>query len=158
MKDSCMFGTIPLLEVVQQPIQVNLRLQKMSCTDCPYPKTWVWTPEPSLQHAQKLSYTQVRISLLENVLGLLQHVRSVLVLQVNLSPLKIISNDCPCPKTWGFQHVSETYLAILRGMIFPTFFFDTPPKNDENVKKSKNREHFIISVFKVGQGKNFLFL
>ena len=31
-------------------------------------------------------------------------------------------------------------------------------KNVENVKKSKNREHFIISVLKVGQGKNFLFL
>ena len=34
----------------------------------------------------------------------------------------------------------------------------TTLKNDENVKKSKNREHFIISVLKVGQGKNFLFL
>ena len=31
----------------------------------------------------------------------------------------------------------------------------TKLKNDENVKKSKNREHFIISVLKVGQGKNF---
>ena len=29
----------------------------------------------------------------------------------------------------------------------------TKLKNDENVKKSKNREHFIISVLKVGQGK-----
>ena len=29
----------------------------------------------------------------------------------------------------------------------------TKLKNVENVKKSKNREHFIISVFKVGQGK-----
>ena len=28
----------------------------------------------------------------------------------------------------------------------------------ENVKKFKNREHFIISVLKVGQGKKFLFL
>ena len=34
----------------------------------------------------------------------------------------------------------------------------TKLKNHENVKKSKNREHFIISVLKVGQGKNFLFL
>ena len=34
----------------------------------------------------------------------------------------------------------------------------TELKNVENVKKSKNREHFIISVLKVGQGKNFLFL
>ena len=117
-----MFGTIPLLEVVQQPIQVNLRLLEMSCTDCPYPKTWVWTPEPSLYHAQKLSYTQVRISLLGVVLGLLQLVRSVLVLvcisllevlldllqplhricglQVNLRCLKMISNDFLCPKTF----------------------------------------------------------
>ena len=34
----------------------------------------------------------------------------------------------------------------------------TKLKNVENVKKSKNREHFIISVLKVGQGKKFLFL
>ena len=31
-------------------------------------------------------------------------------------------------------------------------------KNVENMEKSKNEEHFIISVLKVGQGKNFLFL
>ena len=43
-------------------------------------------------------------------------------------------------------------------MIFPTHFLTPPPKNDENVKKSKNEEHFIISVFKVGQGKKILFL
>ena len=29
----------------------------------------------------------------------------------------------------------------------------TKLKNVENVKKSKNREHFILSVLKVGQGK-----
>ena len=34
----------------------------------------------------------------------------------------------------------------------------TKLKNVENVKKSKNREHFIISVLKVGQGKKILFL
>ena len=34
----------------------------------------------------------------------------------------------------------------------------TTLKNDENVKKSKNREHFIISVLKVGLGKKILFL
>ena len=34
----------------------------------------------------------------------------------------------------------------------------TKLKNNENVKKSKNREHFIISVLKVGQGKKNLFL
>ena len=34
----------------------------------------------------------------------------------------------------------------------------TKLKNVENVKKSKNREHFIISVLKVGQGKKNLFL
>ena len=34
----------------------------------------------------------------------------------------------------------------------------TELKNVENVKKSKNREHFIISVLKVGQGKKKLFL
>ena len=33
----------------------------------------------------------------------------------------------------------------------------TKLKNDENVKKSKNREHFIISVLKVGQGKKKYF-
>ena len=31
-------------------------------------------------------------------------------------------------------------------------------KNVENMEKSKNEEHFIISVLKVGQGKKFLFL
>ena len=34
----------------------------------------------------------------------------------------------------------------------------TELKKVENVKKSKNREHFIISVLKVGQGKKILFL
>ena len=34
----------------------------------------------------------------------------------------------------------------------------TELKKVENVKKSKNREHFIISVFKVGQGKKILFV
>ena len=33
----------------------------------------------------------------------------------------------------------------------------TELKNVENVKKSKNREHFIISVLKVGQGKKNYF-
>ena len=31
-------------------------------------------------------------------------------------------------------------------------------KNVENMEKSKNEEHFIISVLKVGQGKKNLFL
>ena len=31
-------------------------------------------------------------------------------------------------------------------------------KNVENMEKSKNEEHFIISVLKVGQGKTLLFL
>ena len=31
-------------------------------------------------------------------------------------------------------------------------------KNVENMEKSKNEEHFIISVLKVGQGKKILFL
>jgi len=42
-------------------------------------------------------FFQVTISLLEVVLGLLQ---SVLDLQVNMRPLKMVSNDCPRPKTW----------------------------------------------------------
>ena len=49
------------------------------------------------------------------------------------------------------------YLAILRGMIFPKYFL-TPPKNHEIGKKSKNGVHFILSVFKVGQGKKKYFL
>ena len=49
------------------------------------------------------------------------------------------------------------YLAILRGMIFPKYFL-TPPKNHEIGKKSKNGVHFILSVFKVGQGKKNYFL
>ena len=34
----------------------------------------------------------------------------------------------------------------------------TELKNVENVKKSKNREHFIISVLKVGQVKKNIFM
>ena len=54
------------------------------------------------------------------------------------------------------QSYKVTYLAILRGMIFLTYFL-TPPKNHENVEKSKNEEHFVISVLKVGQGKKNYF-
>ena len=52
------------------------------------------------------------------------------------------------------NHVSSlsrrkvTDFAILKGMIFPTYFL-TPPKNHEIGKKSKNGVHFISSVFKV---------
>ena len=33
------------------------------------------------------------------------------------------------------QSYKVTYLAILRGMIFPTYFLTPPPKNDENGQK-----------------------
>ena len=43
------------------------------------------------------------ISLLEVLLDLLHPLHTVLGLQVNLSLLKIVLNDSPCPKTWGLK-------------------------------------------------------
>ena len=42
----------------------------------------------------------VRISLHEVLLDLLQPLHRVCDLQVNLRPLKMVSNDCLCPKTF----------------------------------------------------------
>ena len=75
--------------------------------------------------------TEVIVSLLDVVLGLLQPLHPVHDLQVGLRLLKMVPNDCPCPKTWVSsmfqkQIYKVTYLAILRGMIFPTYFL-TPP-------------------------------
>ena len=36
----------------------------------------------------------------EVLLGLLQPVQVVLAIQVNLSPLEMVQNDSPYPKTW----------------------------------------------------------
>ena len=87
--------------------------------------------------AEKQSSPQRHIK--ETTLVIIFH---VLDLKVGLRVLKMVPNDCPCPKAWVsimFQKQSYkvTYLAILRGMIFPTHFL-TPPKNDENGQKSKN--------------------
>ena len=45
--------------------------------------------------------TQVTISLLEVVLGLLQHLHPVLDLKFDLRLLKVVPNDSPYPKTYG---------------------------------------------------------
>ena len=46
--------------------------------------------------------TKFIVSLLEVVLGVLQPLDPVHDLQVGLRLLKMVPNDCPCPKTWGF--------------------------------------------------------
>ena len=46
--------------------------------------------------------TKFTISLLEVILGLLQPLHLVLDLQVGVRLLKMVPNDFPWPKTWGF--------------------------------------------------------
>ena len=53
-------------------------------------------------HVSSMLRSWVRISLLEVLRDFLQPLHPVQGLQVNLRPLKIISNDCPCPKTWAW--------------------------------------------------------
>ena len=71
----------------------------------------VWKWSQMIAYAQKHSFghqnhlssvlrSWVRISLLEVLHDLLQPLHPVHGLQVNLRPLKIISNDCLCPKTF----------------------------------------------------------
>ena len=63
------------------------------------------------------------------------------------------------PKNLGFLACSEEKLHIWpswEAWFFRNIFWP-PQKNHEIGKKSKNRVHFILSVFKVGQGKKILF-
>ena len=40
----------------------------------------------------------------EVLLGLLQSIQAVLALQVHLSPLEMVQNDLPYPKTWSLAY------------------------------------------------------
>ena len=51
--------------------------------------------------------TKVIISLLEEVLGLLQPLHLVLDLQIDLRLTKMVPNDSPYPKTWGLTPKSS---------------------------------------------------
>ena len=85
-----------------QPIQAVLAHQAhlgplaMVSNDSPYPKTW------GLKKSKFLAYPEAKL-LHEDVLDLLQPVQAVLVLLVNLGPLKMVPTDSPYPKTWGFK-------------------------------------------------------
>ena len=71
--------------------QIDLWLTKMVPYDSPCQKVWGVTPKLSLR-------TKVIISLLEEVLGLLQPLHPVLDLWIELRLLKINPNDSPYPK------------------------------------------------------------
>ena len=87
---------IDLLQPVQSvlDLQVNLGPLKMVPNDSPYPKNL------ELKKIRSLACLQAEL-LHEDVLDLLQPIHAVLDLQVNLGPLKMVSNDSPYPKTWG---------------------------------------------------------
>ena len=91
---------ISLLEVVLgllQPLhpvlelQIDLWLTKMVPYDSPCQKTWCVKPKLSLR-------TKIIISLLEEVLGLLQPIHPVLGLQTDLRLTKMVPYDSPCQK------------------------------------------------------------
>ena len=50
--------------------------------------------------------------LLEVLLDLLQPIRAVLSLQVNLRPLEAVSNDSPYQKTWVLSHLRPLKLTV----------------------------------------------
>ena len=81
----------PLHPVLE--LQIDLWLTKMVPYDSPCQKTWCVTPKLSLR-------TKVIISLLEEVLGLLQPLHPVLELQIDLWLTKMVPYDSPCQKTW----------------------------------------------------------
>ena len=95
--------TVSLLEVVLgllQPLhpvldlQVGLRLLEMVPNDFPWPKHG---SRSQIQVSRRLR-TEVIVSLLDVVLGLLQPLHPVHDLQVGLRLLKMVPNDCPWPK------------------------------------------------------------
>ena len=93
---------LDLLQPVQavHDLQVNLRPLELVPNDSPYPKTW-W----GLKKIKSLAYSEAKL-LHKVLLDLLQPVQAVLGLQVNLSPLKMVPNDSPCPKTLGLKKSS----------------------------------------------------
>ena len=104
---------LSLLEVILDPLQplhpildcqVDLRLLKMVPNDSPSPKTWGLTPEPWPWHIQKLSYSPSYsfTSWSPPWPPTVQSLHPVLHLQVNLRLTKMVPNDSPYPKTWGW--------------------------------------------------------
>ena len=81
----------PLHPVLE--LQIDLWLTKMVPYDSQCQKTWCVTPKLTLR-------TKVIISLLEEVLGLLQPLHPVLELQIDLWLTKMVPYDSPCQKTW----------------------------------------------------------
>ena len=73
--------------------------------DSPYPKTW------GLKKIRSLACLEAKL-LHEDVLDLLQPIQAVLDFQVNLGPLKMVPNDSPYSKTWGFKKIRS--LACLQ--------------------------------------------
>ena len=71
---------------------------KWSQMICHTNKHWVW------HHTQVSSKfrTKFTISLLDVLIGLLQHLHPVLDRQVNLKLMEVIPNDLPYTKTWVF--------------------------------------------------------
>ena len=60
--------------------------------------------KPGEKNKNKVSEVEL---LREVLLDLLQPVQSVLSLQVNLGPLKMVPNDSPCPKTLGLKKIKS---------------------------------------------------
>ena len=57
----------------------------------------------------------------------------ILDLQVGLRLLKMVSNDCPCPKTWGFQHVQKK-----------SYTFGHPERHDfSNIFEKGGGGHYV---------------
>ena len=69
-------------------LQIDLRLTKMVPHDSPCQKTWGLTPKSTVRF-------KLIISLLEEVLGLLQPLHPFLGLQINLRLTKMVPHDSP---------------------------------------------------------------
>ena len=82
-------------------LHVDMRLLKMVPNDSHTPKHWFCHQKHVLSMLKSLVYPQVRMSLLEVLLDLLQPMHTVLGLQIDLRLLKIVSNDSPYPKTFS---------------------------------------------------------
>ena len=93
----------PILE-----LQIDLWLTKRVPYDSSCQKTWCVKPKLSLR-------TKIIISLLEEVLGLLQPIHPVLGLQINLRLTKMVPHDSPwfpMPKNMGFDTKIKCQIQI----------------------------------------------
>ena len=78
----------------------HLRLLKIVPKGSPSPKTF-WHQKRVFSMFRSWITPQVRLSLLEVILGPLQPFHPILDCQVDLRLLKMAPNDSPSPKTWG---------------------------------------------------------